>query len=161
MLIIAFRFAFPSSHVCYWNYSVTWASRALIWHDALRVNTQSDWLEKGALKTTLTLRFSKVSVTIFVLALAFKLLFRQLLSFYWIIWVYIICVLYCYFYYWWTQLLTLQFRVVGFKPEKKSGLNGIRTHDLCDSGAVPERDSNPWPLRYNCLSCVYNCDDQP
>ena len=22
------------------------------------------------------------------------------------------------------------------KPEKNSGLNGIRTHDLCDSGAV-------------------------
>ena len=22
------------------------------------------------------------------------------------------------------------------KPEKKSGLNGIRTHDLCDTGAV-------------------------
>ena len=26
--------------------------------------------------------------------------------------------------------------VVKFKPEKNSGLNGIRTHDLCDTGAV-------------------------
>ena len=26
--------------------------------------------------------------------------------------------------------------VVKFKPEKNLGLNGIRTHDLCDTGAV-------------------------
>ena len=26
--------------------------------------------------------------------------------------------------------------VVKLKPEKNSGLNGIRTHDLCDTGAV-------------------------
>ena len=26
--------------------------------------------------------------------------------------------------------------VVKIKPEKISGLNGIRTHDLCDTGAV-------------------------
>jgi len=26
--------------------------------------------------------------------------------------------------------------VVKLKPEKASGLNGIRTHDLCDTGAV-------------------------
>ena len=26
--------------------------------------------------------------------------------------------------------------VVKFKPEKNSGLNGIGTHDLCDTGAV-------------------------
>ena len=26
--------------------------------------------------------------------------------------------------------------VVKLKPEKTSGLNGIRTHDLCDTGAV-------------------------
>ena len=26
--------------------------------------------------------------------------------------------------------------VVKLKPEKNSGLNGIRTHDLCDIGAV-------------------------
>ena len=25
---------------------------------------------------------------------------------------------------------------INFKPEKDSGLNGIRTHDLCDTGAV-------------------------
>ena len=34
-----------------------------------------------------------------------------------------------------------------FKPEKSSGLNGIRTHDLCDTGAALY------------LSCEYNCDD--
>ena len=28
------------------------------------------------------------------------------------------------------------YAVVKLKPEKKSGLNGIRTHDLCDTGAV-------------------------
>ena len=33
---------------------------------------------------------------------------------------------------------------------KNSGLNGIRTHDLCDNGAVLYR-----------LSYSYNCDDQP
>ena len=26
--------------------------------------------------------------------------------------------------------------VVGLKPEKKLGLNGIRTHDLCNTDAV-------------------------
>ena len=25
---------------------------------------------------------------------------------------------------------------INFKPEKNSGLNGIRTHDFCDTGAV-------------------------
>ena len=50
------------------------------------------------------------------------------------------------------------------KPEKNSGLNGIRTRDLCDIGAVF------YQLRYQAkqlntqltayFSCVDNCDDQ-
>ena len=62
------------------------------------------------------------------------------------------------------------------KPEKNSGLNGIRTHDLCDIPVhavlwslcefviYPSRrwDENKVIFRLsfrNCLSCVYNCDD--
>ena len=32
--------------------------------------------------------------------------------------------------------LKLIIAVVKLKPERNSGLNGIRTHDLCDTGAV-------------------------
>ena len=39
--------------------------------------------------------------------------------------------------------------VLKLKPKKKSDLNGIQGHDLCDKGTV-----------HNCLSCAYNCDDQ-
>ena len=35
-----------------------------------------------------------------------------------------------------TKQLQLQKAVAKRKPEKNSGLNGIRTHDLCDAGAV-------------------------
>ena len=41
--------------------------------------------------------------------------------------------------------------------KKNSGLNRIRTHDLCDTGAVL------YQLSYQaikCLSCVHNCHDQ-
>ena len=58
--------------------------------------------------------------------------------------------------------------------KKNSGLNGIRTHDLCDTSAVLYQFSCQanWELvivwiRYipviyffSQLSCVYNCDDQ-
>ena len=33
-------------------------------------------------------------------------------------------------------LMQTTYAVVKFKPEKNSGLNGIRAHDLCDTGAV-------------------------
>ena len=40
--------------------------------------------------------------------------------------------------------------VVKLKPEKNSGLNGIRTHDLCDTGAVlyqlSYQATGSWPL---------------
>ena len=36
-----------------------------------------------------------------------------------------------------SQLCTqLSYTTAQIKPAKKSGLNGIRTHDLCDAGAV-------------------------
>ena len=56
------------------------------------------------------------------------------------------------------------FAVAKRKPEKNSGLYGIRTLDLCDTGAT----SNPvqawifFRLSFrNCKRCVYNCDDHP
>ena len=36
--------------------------------------------------------------------------------------------------------------VVKLKPEKNSGLNGIRTHDLCDSGVVLYQLRANWEL---------------
>ena len=65
------------------------------------------------------------------------------------------------------------------KPEKKSGLYGIRTLDLCDTGAALYRlnctgiaevkGSNPVQAGFfffglsfrKCKSCVYNCHDHP
>ena len=50
--------------------------------------------------------------------------------------------------------------VAKIKPEKNSGLNGIRTHDLCDTGAVLYQ-LNPvqaW-IFSKLLSCVCNCDN--
>ena len=45
---------------------------------------------------------------------------------------------------------------------KNSGLNEIRTHDLCDIGAVlyPLTLTQLGSFRPDCLRCVYNCDDQ-
>ena len=52
------------------------------------------------------------------------------------------------------------------KNWKKSCLNGILIHNLCDTGAVlyqPIYQAN-WQLAklqfHKCLSCVHNCDDQ-
>ena len=64
------------------------------------------------------------------------------------------------------------------KPEKNSGLSGIRTLDLCDTGAAlyqlnwtgiaEVKGSNPVQAGFffrlsspNCKSCVYNYDDHP
>ena len=38
------------------------------------------------------------------------------------------------------------YAVVKLKPEKNSGLNGIRTHDLCDTGAVLYQLRASWEL---------------
>ena len=62
--------------------------------------------------------------------------------------------------------------VVKWKPEKNSCLNGIRTHDLCDTIAVLYRyrrlmGSNPvqaWifsGFNFTTAQVVYNCDCQP
>ena len=71
------------------------------------------------------------------------------------------------------------FAVAKRKPEKKNtGLYGIRSLDLCDTGAVllverctsiaEVKGSNSvqagifFRLTFpNCKSCVYNCDDHP
>ena len=53
---------------------------------------------------------------------------------------------------------------MNLKPEKSSGLNGIRTYDLCDTGAVQKLKikKSRFIFRlyfHSCLSCVYSCDD--
>ena len=74
-------------------------------------------------------------------------------------------------------VIVATFAVAKRKPEKNSGLYGIRTLDLCDTGAAllptehctgiaQVQGSNPvqawifFRLYFrNCKSCVYHCDD--
>ena len=71
----------------------------------------------------------------------------------------------------WSQMNVWKIICLNFK---NPGLSGIRTNDLCDTGAVLNQLSYQasWELVtlwvrnipvekiHNCLSCVYNCNDQ-
>ena len=57
------------------------------------------------------------------------------------------------------------FSVAKRKPEKNSGLYGILTFELCDTGAALSQQANGGQVVRlsfrNCKSCVHNCDDHP
>ena len=56
----------------------------------------------------------------------------------------------------WSSQLCTQFKQLCNRSLKNSGLNGIRTHDLCDAGAVLYQLSHEaiWELASMCLTKV-------